>query len=57
MTASVAGRQEGMRTRRVMCSLASQNVLLLAMKGSSGAGWMLPWRSNTRGVAVRQVCA
>ena len=52
VTASVAGRQEGMRTRRVMCPLASQKVLLLARKGSSGAGWMLPSMSNARDVIL-----
>ena len=51
VTASVAGRQ-GMRTRRVMCPLASQQVLLLARKGSSGAGWMLPSTSNARDVTL-----
>ena len=53
VTASVAGRQ-GMRTRRVMCPLLSQKVLLLARKGSSGAGWMLPSTSNARD---RDLCA
>ncbi len=50
-TASVAGRQ-GMRTRRVMCPLLSQKVLLLARNGSSGAGWMLPSTSNARDVIL-----
>jgi hypothetical protein len=41
-----------MRTRRVICPLLSQKVLLLARKGSSGAGWMLP---STSGAAVPPV--
>jgi len=49
VTASVGGRQE-MRTRRVICPLFSQKVLLLARKGSSGAGCMLPSTSNARDV-------
>ena len=41
---------QGIRTRRVMCPLLSQYVLLLARKGSSGAGCMLPSTSNARDV-------
>ena len=35
-----------------MCPLLSQKVLLLARKGSSGAGWMLPSTSNARDVIL-----
>ena len=37
-----------MRTRRVICPLFSQKVLLLARKGSFGAGCILPSISNAR---------
>src|ERR1700747_3522649 len=39
-----------MRTRRVSAQLLSQKVLLLARKGSSGAGWMMPSTSKARDV-------
>jgi hypothetical protein len=51
VTASLAARQ-GMMTRRVMWPLFSQKVRLLARKGSSGAGWMLPSMSNARDLIV-----
>lgn len=43
-----------MRTRRVMCPLLSQKVLLLARKVSSGAGWTLPAASIAR---ERMLCS
>ena len=44
------GRDQGMRTWRVMCPLLSQKVTLLARKGSFGAGCMLPSVSKARDV-------
>jgi len=39
-------------TRRVICSLLSQYVFLLAMETSFAAGWILPDRSTARDVIV-----
>ena len=43
---------EGMRTRRVIGPLLSQQVILLASNGSSAAGCTLPALSTVHGVMV-----